>query len=308
MSENFENLLSKMHIEVICTALNIMESDIVRIYVNPGRSANNENYVVDTTKGSYLYRVPGEGSELFSDRAMEALAYQTLAPFGITDEVVYFDTENGYKLSVYYENSHIPYHDDETELKESMKLLKHLHSLDVSLPFHDDLFNRTEKYRALACKVGGEQYFLPEYYYYLDKVRKFNQRNERKNSKICFTHGDASINNLLFKEGCSKPILIDMEFAAMGDPFSDIATFCVDAEYRAKDILKVLDWYLDRESTNEEKYHVLFLCATAAMMWYGWAAYKLAIEKVKSPYFAFRDDYQAYISEVFSESEMYAEP
>lgn len=298
-------VLSNVHIELICRVVGVNEEDIYNVYVNPGRSANNENYVFDTRKGSYLLRIPGKGSELFSDRAIEKLAYLTLAPFGITDEVIHLSATTGEKISVYYKDSHIPRSGDDQDLLASMQRLHDLHQLDVKIPQYDNLFDRIEKYKRLADQFGGTEYFLPEYYTMLDSLKKSKKIIESVDREICFTHGDASINNILITKEHSKPILIDMEFAAMGDPYSDIATFCVDADYRESDINKVFSMYLGRESTNLEKYQVLSLCVAAAMMWYGWAAYKIAIEHNKEPYFAFRNDYQAYILDVYKSAEVH---
>lgn len=97
-------LLSKHHISVFCRTLNTDEDHIERIYVNPGRSANNANYVIVADGQSYLYRVPGHGTELFCNRVREALAYKILAPLRITDEVFFLDAKTGIKISKYYEN------------------------------------------------------------------------------------------------------------------------------------------------------------------------------------------------------------
>lgn len=297
-------LLSKQHISVFCKVLDIGEDRIQRLYVNPGRSANNQNYVIVVDGQSYLYRVPGHGTELFCSREREALAYKLLAPLRITDEVVFLDTRTGVKISKYYENSRIPHSSNRDELSASMRLLRRLHESNISLGVVDTLFDRMERYRLYALEAGGATYYKAGYDEYLSQMRCFRATVETEDRKLCFTHGDASINNILVTREHSHPILIDMEFPAMSDPFDDIATFCVDAGYRRDDILLMLNYYLEREATPREQYYLLGLCAVAAMMWYSWAAYKSAVSGGNQQFIDFRNDYHEYVGDVYADARL----
>lgn len=302
MKNKWLNLLDKKHIDTFCNELGITIDKIERIYINPGRSANNSNFVIIANKQSYLYRVPGAGTEKFCSRSREALAYRLLAPFKITDEVVFLSEDTGIKISKYYEGSRIPSSTNESELVASMRTLRKLHEQNIDFPFVDTLFDRMEKYRTYVYEIGGEKYYLNGFDKYLEDMRHFKQYIDSIDIKFCFTHGDASINNLLITKEYPYPILIDIEFPAMANPFEDIATFCVDAEYRKNDILLMLEYYLDRKATSEEQYHILGLCAVAAMMWYSWAVYKSAVEDDNQIFLNFRDEYHQYVGEVYKDA------
>lgn len=299
MENKWVDVLDKKHIDTFCDVLGITADRIEKIYINPGRSANNSNFVIVADGQPYLYRVPGPGTEKFCNRSREALAYKLLAPFKITDDVIFLSEDTGIKISKYYEGSRIPSSIDKKELAASMCILRKLHGLDIDFPFVDTLFDRMERYRTYVYEVGGEKYYLDGFDGYLADMRHFKKYMDSVDIKFCFTHGDASINNLLITKEHSHPILIDMEFPAMADPFEDIATFCVDAEYRKNDILLMLEYYLDRKAALEEQYHVLGLCAVAAMMWYSWAAYKSAVEEDNRLFIDFRDAYHQYVEEVY---------
>lgn len=297
--KDFLNLLDKEHIDLFCKVLNITSGDIQDVYVNPGRSANNSNFVFVANNRSYLYRIPGTGTDKFCSRTREVLAYEMLAPLKITDEVIYLSEDTGIKISKYYEKSKIPTSTNKDELKASMSILKELHGYKIDFPFTDTIFDRMERYRTFVYEVGGEKFYLPGFDEYLENMREFMKNSDGIDTQLCFTHGDASINNILITKEYKHPILIDIEFPAMADPFEDIATFCVDADYREKNILLMLDYYLGREGTLAEQYHVLGLCAVAAMMWYSWAAYKCAVEEENQLFINFRDDYHQYVAEVY---------
>ena len=281
--------------------LNIMKldrRDIKRIYPNPGRSANNINFVIDVENKSYLYRIPGEGSELFSDRKKEQNSYKKLDKYGITDKVLYLSPESGIKISEYYNNSRIPDSNNDIELQKSMLLLKKLHLLELDFDDEKSLMSRAIKYNQLSNEVGGQQYCLDGFDDHFVNLLEFNKYIESLNIKKVPIHGDASINNFLVLNGTNEIKMIDLEFTTTSDPFDDIATFSVDAEYRENEIIKLLELYLERKSTDLEKYRVLGLSATAALMWYSWATYKAAIEKENEMYINFRDDYQSYLDDL----------
>lgn len=308
MVKDFFNLVNHRHIDLFCEILAIGKNEIRNIYVNPGRSANNSNLVFVVNDNSYLYRIPGKGTEKFCSRIKEALGYKVLAPLKITDEVIYLSEETGIKISKYYVDSKIPNRTNKEELIASMQLLRYLHAQKIEFPYKDTLFDRMERYRKFVYEVNGEHHFLPGFDEYLEKMMEFKKYLKKKDVELCFTHGDASINNILITKDYKGPILIDIEFPAVADPFEDIATFCVDAEYRKDNIILMLDYYLDRKSTLSEQYHVLGLSAVAAMMWYSWAAYKSTIEEDNKLFLDFRDDYHQYVQDVYSAAiEIYKE-
>lgn len=302
MKKEWVNLLDAGHIDIFCDALNIKPDKIENIYVNPGRSANNSNFVIVADQQSYLYRVPGPGTDKFSSRSREALAYKMLAPLKITDEVLYLSEKTGIKISKYYENSRIPLSANKDELAASMKSLRKLHEEKIEFPYVDTLFDRMERYRTFVYEVGGEKYYLNGFDEYLENMRQLKQRIASDEIEYRFSHGDASINNILITKEFAYPLLIDLEFPAMAEPFEDIATFCVDAEYRKDDILLMLEFYLGRKGTVKEQYRMLGLCAVAAMMWYSWAAYKSAVEDDNQMFVEFRNDYHQYVGEIYKDA------
>ena len=204
----------------------------------------------------------GEGTELFSSREREALAYKLLKPLKLTDEVLYLDPNIGVKISKYYEDSRIPDSDNLDELKESMLLLKKLHKISVDFDYTDTLFDRVDRYRKFAADVEGDNFYLDGYDDYLEKYNCFKNYYSDKGTELCFTHGDASINNVLVTKEYDSPILIDLEFPALADPISDVAEFCIDAEYRKDKILLMLEYYLERKPTIEKEFYLIGLCAT----------------------------------------------
>ena len=160
MGNKSPKLLDEKHVGIFCSELGISAHEIEDIFINPGRSANNSNFVIVANGQSFLYRVPGSGTEKFCDRNREALAYELIAPLQITDEVLFLSARNGIKISKYYEGSRIPCASNKDELVASMQILRKLHEEGIDFPFIDTLFNRMERYRTYALEVGGDKYYL----------------------------------------------------------------------------------------------------------------------------------------------------
>lgn len=300
VDQSYNSILDKIPstqiIEDFLEKTKLSRESIIDMYVNPGRSANNSSYVFETTEGNFLYRIPGKGTEKFCDRNLEIKAYEKLAKYNIFDEIIYID-DSGIKISKYYKNSRIPLNDFE-ELRKTMKVFRTLHSLPLEFPRKESLFDRAKRYNTYVLEVGGEEYYLNNFKIYQEELIKFEEYWNNLNVEFVFTHGDASINNILILKNEETPKLIDLEFPTMSDSFDDLATFSVDANFLEEDIINILELYLGRKSTDEEKYHVLGLTATATLMWYSWAAYKSKEEKNKKPFINFRNDYDKYLGEI----------
>ncbi len=281
--------MGREHLDTICGALGITPGDITDIYVNPGRGINNSTYVVETRRGSYLYRIPGEGTELFCSRQRECEAYAQLRPFHMTDETVFIDPARGLKLSVYYPNSHVCSLEDESELKSAMGLIRRFHGLPVRFSFTDTPFDRLERYTARAFENGGERYFPDGFSALLEVMER--RRGDFGLDPALFTptHGDCLRHNVLFPGGRPDPVLIDWEFPSMGDPYCDVAAFCHDAELPADFCLRLLGYYLGRPAEPPEQRRLFLSCAAVAALWCSWSSFKAAVEDDKQFYIDYAD-------------------
>lgn len=272
-------------INKICGILDVPAEDIKSIVKND-KGLNNDTFVVTAAEKTYFYRIPGYGTNLFCDRKREYDSYQLIAPYKMTDSLVYFESDTGIKMSLYYANSHTVSVCDDEELRIAMKLIRRFHELPVRLDAADTHFQRLERYAGYALNFGGR--FDPMFYQYLDAIEKIKQRIAQIPVQIEPTHGDFIPDNVLIRRN-GPPILIDLEFTAMSDPLEDIGTFCHHGDLESDQVEKVLRFYLDREPTDKERFRTYTYCAAAAMMWYAWAVYKLAVGADPKTYQDFAD-------------------
>ncbi len=271
--------LDAFHIGLICGVLGIIPQEIDDIYTNPGRGINNDTFVIAAKGKTYLYRLPGKGTELFCDRDREYDAYMRLREYAITDELVYFEPRLGIKMSVYYPGSHVTDVTNDEELRLSMELIHRFHNLPVEFPVVDTPYMRLGRYNKIAEESAGKEHYPEGFEGFLQEVLAFKPTLDRFSQMLCPCHGDCLPNNVLFPCGKPEPILIDFEFPAMSDPYGDLAAFCHDGELKEDACLRCLDDYLGRPAGDLEKFKLFGYIAVVAAMWCCWSSYKAAVEK-----------------------------
>ena len=279
-------------IDLLDSIMGIKRQDITSIYDNPGRSTNNYNYIVETKENKYIVRIPGVGTELFSNRSDELFAFNTLKGSGLIEENYFLDPISGIKVSKYYDGSRIIDINEKGDVPKLMEKLRTLHNSNFKFK-DDNVFDRIRRYDSYVAKVGGRKYY--------EKAFIDLQKDMLNNEKYFLTifekkpiHGDLSPNNaIVTKDG--EVLLIDLEFVSMGDPYTDLATFSHDGNYTPEQTIDVLEAYLLRKPNKEEIFKLLTLCSLVSIMWYSWAVFKMAMEEQERLKFQeYRDLYLEY--------------
>ena len=107
----------------VSKAFNIKDSDIKDIEcVKEGMTNHSYKFTYDGIE--YFARVPGEDTDTYIDRKVEGEILEKLKSANITEEVVYFDKNAGYKISKYLHGARPLNVNDENELKKCMALYK----------------------------------------------------------------------------------------------------------------------------------------------------------------------------------------
>jgi CTP:phosphocholine cytidylyltransferase-like protein/thiamine kinase-like enzyme len=291
-------------IDLLKQVFGINRNDITAIYENPGRSTNNYNYVVEVKDEKYIVRIPGIGTELFSDRLNEKHAYLQLNGSGLIEQNYFIDHVTGVKISKYYPNSRIINANDETELKGLMKVLKKLHTSNYKFS-DDNVFDRIRRYDSFVARFGGRKFYQKKFISLRKEVLK-NEESFRKLFDVHPIHGDLSPNNAIVTED-GEILLIDLEFVSMGDPYTDLATFSHDGNYSPEQTIRLLELFLERKPTDQETYKLLTLCTLVSVMWYSWAVFKMTVEGPQGviKFKPYRDLYLDYAIIMHNESKKY---
>lgn len=230
----------------------------------------NQSFLFTADKARYICRIPGVGTEKLIDRRQECENYAAVSALHISDEVVYFDPENGYKISRYYENARNADPDSKSDMASCMDVLRRLHSSGIRVTHRFDLEEHISFYEAL-CKKHGEIPF-EDYADVKEKMRSLLSDLAKQKRPDVFAHVDPNVDNFVICGDCFH--LIDWEYAGMADPLLDVAMCAIYSRYdfhRAADLTAL---YLSRTPTEEEKKIVFSYMALGGFLWALWAIYK----------------------------------
>lgn len=239
------------------------------------KGMTNRSFVF-TVKGSrYVMRIPGEGTDKLINRQQEAEVYSVISGLDLSNEPVYINPDNGYKITDFLDSIRVCDPSSESDLKRCMKRLRDFHNMKLSVQHSFDIFGHIEFYESLRegkSSVYGDYDQTKENVY---KLRSFIDSIEKD---CCLTHIDAVPDNFLFcsREGTDeeKVLLIDWEYSGMQDPHVDIAMFCIYSLYDKQECDHLIDLYFDGECSDETRAKIYCYIAMCGLLWSNWCEYK----------------------------------
>ena len=282
---------------LVSRVFNVPESEIRRIRCLKAGMTNN-SWLFSVKGKDYICRIPGEGTEKLIDRRQEKEAYETVRTLGLTDELIYFNAETGYKISVYYDGSRTADPKNEADLQACMAKLRLLHGSGRSVGHSFDIWERINYYETLCREAGAavgraggdagtEQALLfQDYPEQKQRAERIFSRLQSLGRRQSIAHIDSVADNFLFLPGADLPDggrdpekirLIDWEYCGMCDPLIDVSMCAIYSfmdEARADRLLKL---YLEHLPSEEETYVFYAYMALGGLLWSLWGVYKEAL-------------------------------
>lgn len=267
------NQLKTDSIEIISNVLEVNPQEVTDITVLK-KGMTNRSFLFTCKGRKYIMRIPGEGTEQLIDRRQEAAVYNVIKDKHISDNIIYINPDNGYKITEYFENTRVCDPLDESDLKKCIKLLKEFHDMKLSVEHEFDIFKLLDFYESLwegAPSVYGDYETTKK------NVLSLKQYIDEHQSEKILTHIDANNDNFLFatdEEGNEILRLIDWEYAGMQDPHVDIAMFCIYALYDREQTDHFISLYFDGNVDAAIKIKIYCYVAACGLLWSNWCEYK----------------------------------
>ncbi len=257
-------------LELISKVFQVPESEIRNIRcVKAGMT--NQSFLFRVHDKSYICRIPGPGTGLLINRREEAESLRAVAPLNISEKVVYFDKETGYKIAEYYEGARNSDPQSKEDVSRCMELLRQLHGSGVKVNHSFDIRERITFYENL-CRNHGEIPF-EDYSQVRKQMNELMDNLDRLNRPKKFAHVDSVADNFLFlPDGELK--LIDLEYAGMCDQLIDISMCAIYSYYNDEQVDWLIREYLQREPSEEEQTVIYSYVALGGFLWSLWAVYK----------------------------------
>lgn len=234
----------------------------------------NKSFLFSVKGSKYIFRIPGPGTDLLINRAQEKVCYDTIAPLGIADEIIYFDGKSGSKITRYYEGSRNADPKKPDDVARCMRFLRAFHQHKLSVPHEFNLRERIGFYEKLCLEHNGIQF--EDYGEVRARMNELLALLDDINAPKQLSHIDSVCANFLFLADDSIR-LIDWEYAGMCDPLADISAFAIYSYYDEQQTDRLIDMYFERPVSKEERIRIYAYVALIGFLWALWAEYKSAL-------------------------------
>ena len=214
-------------------------------YISGG--ITNQNYCLEVDGVPFFIRLAGEKTELLGiDRDNERQALEAAAGVGIGPGVVDFLPEHGCLITEWiYGEAVLPEEVRRREvLKRVVRSIAAYHD-GPEIPGTFSPFRIVEEYRESA---GGRGVEVPEVYWeLLERSREIQETFQRHPITERPCHNDLLDANFLMHE--DRVMIVDYEYAGMGDVFFDLGNLSVNNEFDEETDLELLEMYFGEEPT-----------------------------------------------------------
>lgn len=182
------------YIELISKVFNVPENNITNFRpVHFGMT--NKSFLFKVEEQNYIFRIPGEGTEILINRKQEYDVYKAISGLSLSDTVVYFDPSSGIKITEYINNAHNANAKDERDVKLCMQAAKKLHSSGIRVAHRFDFRERISYYEKLARGLNG--ILFQDYTDVRAKMNEILDLLDKTEKMECLTHIDLIPDNVI---------------------------------------------------------------------------------------------------------------
>lgn len=239
------------------------------------KGMTNRSFLFNVDDNKYIMRIPGEGTDLLINRQEEYDVYQAIKDLQISDEVIYMNPINGYKITKFLNDTRLCDQNNDDDLRRCMSLLKEFHKSNLKVNHTFDVFEKIDFYE----KLRGEKSLYKDYKETKKNVLHLKKIIDQMPKIWTLCHIDANCDNFLFykENGKEKIKLIDWEYAAMQDAHIDIAMFCIYSMYDRKQVDNLIDIYFEGQCEKNIRLKIYCYIAMCGLLWSNWCEYKYTL-------------------------------
>ena len=272
MDKNSRNLESDI-LKLIADVLECKVEEITEIEMLKKGMTNRSFFFVNRNQ-RYIMRIPGEGTEQLINRKQEYQVYEAIKDLRLSDDIRYFNPDNGYKITEFVPDTHCcdPYNFE--EVRECMKILRQFHHSGAKVEHTFDIFGNIEFYESLW---NGQSSCYRDYRQTKEKVYELKAYvdSQPKNRALC--HIDSVPDNFLIRtldNGEPEIRLIDWEYAGMQDTDVDIAMFAIYSMYEKEQVDALIDAYYPEGCPQSVRVKIYCYIAVCGLLWSNWCEFK----------------------------------
>ncbi|MGV6849060.1 MAG: phosphotransferase [Marinibacterium sp.] len=247
---------------------------------------------VDMGDRSVIVRIPGDGTEDYIDRAIEAHNARAAARAGVSARVIHADADSGLMITETVPNIETMTPDlfksRAGAPARAGKALAKLHGSGEVFEFRFELFSMIDDY--LDVLSSKDVSFPDGYHDVVDAARPVKETLAQADPPLAPCHCDPLCENFL-DDGAIMWI-VDWEYSGMNDPLWDLGDLSVEAGMDATQEAAMLAAYFGRPATATERGRVVIYKAMCDLLWTLWGLIQLADNNPA-------EDFRAYATERF---------
>jgi thiamine kinase-like enzyme len=208
----------------------------------------NRNLRVALGGGEYVLRCPGAGTELLGiDRESERAANEAAAALGIAPAVA--AAPEGCLVTRFVACRPLRSREPARHVREIARALRRFHDCGVRLPSEFSVPALLDRYAAIASAHAGT---LPDDYEHARAVvARIVEALPREPARPC--HNDLLAANLILAADGGEVLIVDWEYAGMGDARFDLGNLSVNNDFDAGDDERLLHAYHGRAPAPSER-------------------------------------------------------
>lgn len=233
------------------------------------KGMTNRSFLFSCNNQKYIMRIPGEGTEKLINRKHEFDVYNAIRKMPWTEDILYLNPKNGYKLSKYISSAKAVDIHDKMQVQQCIDLLKLVHKSNIKVGHTFNLWDQINFYERLR----GLNSNYRDYEQTKHKVEKLKGLVEQNIDKWTLCHIDANLDNFLYGQN-KKLYLIDWEYAAMQDPDLDIAMMAIYSLFDKEKIDSLINMYYKEGCSKIRRYKIYAYVAIGGLLWSNWCEYK----------------------------------
>ncbi|MDE7161308.1 MAG: NTP transferase domain-containing protein, partial [Anaeroplasmataceae bacterium] len=254
----------------ICLALKCNEADIFN-FKPVYEGLTNTSFIFTVKNIQYVYRQPGEGTGAVINRKHEKIALEVAKENQFDPTFLYMDENEGWKISYYIPSFREPDYANPEDSKIVIQTLQRLHKIQVKEI--DWTFEPVAEALKLETALKEKTTIaMSDFDELKERILKLYEKTKGDGIEKCFCHGDTYKHNWMITP--TSTLLIDWEYAGLGDPGIDVGYYIVDAMYSFEEADQFIRAYCKDTYSDALRFHYLAYTAIIAYYWFVWALYR----------------------------------
>ncbi len=232
-------------------------------------------------------RLPGQGTEEYIDREVEAHNARVAAEAGVSAEVLYADAASGVMVTRFLEGA-------ETMAPETFrakpgaparaaKAFQRLHTSGRNFEFRFELFAMIDDYlKILSSKTVD---FPPGYHEVLAEAEAVREALAARPGILAPCHCDPLCENFL--DTGARMWIVDWEYSGMNDPMWDLGDLSVEAGFEAAHDEAMMNAYFPGGAGDAEWGRMVIYKAMCDLLWTLWGLIQHANDNPAEDFWAY---------------------